>query len=100
MGTGVFGAWAVRFLAALCAGVMAWCFATGFLVNAAGELTFGHADLVRLTAFMVVAVAGCACGQMLRALRVRRRLHGLARAERQAPILLAEDREGRQKHLV
>jgi hypothetical protein len=69
VGVGAFGAWAVHYPAVLCTGAMAWCFTTGFLVNAAGELTFGREDLLRLAAFTGVAVAGCACGQVFRALR-------------------------------
>ncbi|MEV0615366.1 hypothetical protein AB0I81_18760 [Nonomuraea sp. NPDC050404] len=82
VGIGAFGVWVVRYLAALCAGVMAWCFTTGFLVNASGELTVGREDLVRLATFIVVAVVGCACGQAFRELRSRRRLLERIRAER------------------
>ncbi|TYB50950.1 hypothetical protein FXF51_54820 [Nonomuraea sp. PA05] len=101
LGVGVFGAWAVRHLAALCAAAMAWCFTTGFLVNTAGELTFRREDLVRLGVFIVVAVAGCFCGQAFRALGYRRRLSEPIRAEhRQAAVLPGQAREDRQKHLV
>ncbi|SDJ73363.1 hypothetical protein [Nonomuraea jiangxiensis] len=66
---GLFGVWARRCLPALAAGVMAWCFATGFLVHAKGELSFGTGDLFRLGVFAASALTGCAWA----ALRVRRR---------------------------
>ncbi|MEV1172305.1 hypothetical protein [Nonomuraea sp. NPDC049784] len=82
---GVFGAWARRYLAALATGVMAWCFATGFLAHTEGELAFGHDDLVRLAAFTVVALVGCAWG----CVRRMRRPYRLMRADlRRAPVLL------------
>ncbi|MFG1707858.1 hypothetical protein ACFLIM_32090 [Nonomuraea sp. M3C6] len=82
---GLFGVWARRYLAALATGVMAWCFASGFLVHAEGELAFGRDDLVRLAAFVIVAVAGCACAHARRA----RRRHRLMRADaRRAPVLV------------
>lgn len=40
----------------LATAVMAWLFTTGFLVNAAGELTFGRPDLLRL-GLLLLAVA-------------------------------------------
>ncbi|MGW0801486.1 hypothetical protein [Nonomuraea sp. NPDC002799] len=69
---GLFGVWARRYLAALATGVMAWCFATGFLVHAAGELAFQPDDLARLGTISVAALVGCACGQVRRVLRSRR----------------------------
>lgn len=70
---GLFGAWAGSHLAAAMTGLMAWCFTTGFLVHAGGTLVFGHADLDRLGAFIVVAVAGAACGRVRGSRRRRRR---------------------------
>ncbi|MBF8185037.1 hypothetical protein ITP53_04645 [Nonomuraea sp. K274] len=88
---GLFGVWARRLPAALATGVMAWCFATGFLVHGGGELAFGHDDLVRLAAFTVVAVMSWAGGQALHAGRRRRRLRRLMRARadaRRVPVLV------------
>ncbi|MER7500647.1 hypothetical protein AB0L05_16915 [Nonomuraea pusilla] len=59
---GLFGAWAGSDVAAVVTGLMAWCFATGFLVHTGGELAFERADLDRLGVFLVVAVAGSVCG--------------------------------------
>ncbi|MFC4114496.1 hypothetical protein [Nonomuraea zeae] len=61
--------WSRSVLAGLATGVMAWCFTTGFLVNAAGELTFTPGDLVRLTAFLALGLGG----GVPRAARARRR---------------------------
>ena len=87
---GLFAVWARRCLAVLATGTMAWCFETGFLVHAEGELTFGRDDLVRLAALTATALAGCACGQVLRVRRSRRRARRLMRARadvRRAPVL-------------
>ncbi|MER6950380.1 hypothetical protein ABT294_40810 [Nonomuraea sp. NPDC000554] len=82
---GLFGSWARRYLAALATGVMAWCFATGFLTHAKGELAFGPDDLLRLAAFTAVALAGCAWGHTRRV----RRPYRLMRADlRRTPMLL------------
>jgi K+-sensing histidine kinase KdpD len=87
---GMFGFWAGRYLAALAAGVMTWCFATAFLVNTGGRLTFERHDLARLAAFAVAAIVGCAGGHARRALRSRRRLRMRTRAGvRHAPVLLS-----------
>jgi hypothetical protein len=69
---GLFAAWAANRFAALAMGAMAWCFTTGFLVHAEGELEFGRDDLGKLAAFTVVALASWACGNMRRAHRLRR----------------------------
>ncbi|MBT2234840.1 hypothetical protein [Nonomuraea sp. NEAU-A123] len=87
---GLFAFWARHYLAAFATGAMAWCFVTGFLVRAEGELAFGPDDLVRLAALAAVALAGCAYGQMLHVRRSRRRLRRLMRARadaRRAPVL-------------
>lgn len=55
---GVYALWSRNVLAGLATGVMAWFFATGFLVNGAGELTFGSADLVRLGILMAPGLLG------------------------------------------
>ncbi|MFI7131603.1 hypothetical protein ACIBQ1_38415 [Nonomuraea sp. NPDC050153] len=82
---GMFGAWARRYPAALATGVMSWCFATGFLVHAGGELAFGADDLVRLGAFTAVALMGCALAHARRARRPYRRM----RADlRRTPVLV------------
>ncbi|MEU4223821.1 hypothetical protein AB0F17_05970 [Nonomuraea sp. NPDC026600] len=87
---GLFAIWARHYLAAFATGAMAWCFATGFLVHAEGELAFGPGDLVRLAALAVAALAGCAYGQVLHVRRSRRRVRRLMRARadaRRAPVL-------------
>jgi len=87
---GLFAIWAKHYLAALATGAMAWCFVTGFLVHAEGELAFGTDDLVRLAALAAAALAGCAYGHALHVRRSRRRLRRLMRARadaRRAPVL-------------
>ncbi|GAA3248508.1 hypothetical protein [Nonomuraea helvata] len=84
---GVFGLWARRYLAALATGVMAWCFATGFLVHTEAELAFGHNDLVRLAAFTVIALVGCVWA---RARWLRRRYRLMRTDRRRAPVLLGQ----------
>ncbi|WP_155346096.1 hypothetical protein [Acrocarpospora pleiomorpha] len=65
---GLFGAWARHMGAALVTAVMAWFFATGFLVNAAGLLTFVGQDFIRLTVLLGASITGGAYG-----VRARRR---------------------------
>ncbi|RBQ21048.1 hypothetical protein DP939_08320 [Spongiactinospora rosea] len=49
--------------AALCTGLFAWLFVTGFLVNHAGHLVFsGVADLARLGVLVAAAAAGWVFG--------------------------------------
>jgi hypothetical protein len=55
-----FAGWARSLTAASATAVTAWFFATGFLVNAAGELTFASPDLVRLGAFAGAGLVGSA----------------------------------------
>ncbi|MER5650058.1 hypothetical protein [Streptosporangium sp. NPDC002524] len=64
----------VRAGVALATAVMAWFFCTGFLVNAAGELSFGRPDLLRLGLLVVVALGANACAAAHRAVAARRRL--------------------------
>ncbi|GAA3668617.1 hypothetical protein GCM10022224_035980 [Nonomuraea antimicrobica] len=84
---GVFGAWAGHYLAAPVTGVMAWCFTTGFLVHAEGELTFEAADLERLVTFTVAALVGCAFAHVFRP-RGPRRPSRSRGATRRAPVLV------------
>ncbi|MEU8381358.1 hypothetical protein [Streptosporangium sp. NPDC048865] len=62
----------VRAGVALATAVMAWSFGTGFLVNGAGELTFGRPDLLRLGLLVVVALGANACAAAYRAVTARR----------------------------
>ncbi len=82
---GLFGAWARRWPAALATGVIAWCFATGFLVHGGGELSFGADDLVRLAAYTAVALMGCALAY---ARRVRRPYRRMRADLRRTPVLV------------
>ncbi|MFD1541843.1 hypothetical protein [Nonomuraea guangzhouensis] len=87
---GLFAIWARHYFAALATGAMAWCFVTGFLVHAEGELAFGPGDLVRLAALAAAALAGCAYGHVLHVRRSSRRRRRLMRARtdaRRAPML-------------
>ncbi|MGJ6963652.1 hypothetical protein ACSDR0_17250 [Streptosporangium sp. G11] len=70
-----YAACGVRAGVALATAVMAWFFGTGFLVNGAGELSFGRPDLLRLGLFVVVALGANACAAAYRAIVARRRLH-------------------------
>lgn len=54
----VYALWSRSALAGLATGLMAWCFVTGFVVNAAGELTFAAPDLVRMLVFLAVGLVG------------------------------------------
>ncbi|WP_214321872.1 hypothetical protein [Nonomuraea sediminis] len=65
---------------ALATAVMAWLFATGFLVNAEGMLTFSRADLLRLGLFLGAGLAGCL-------LSVRPARAGHPMRHRPAPVL-------------
>ncbi|WP_143078642.1 hypothetical protein [Nonomuraea pusilla] len=87
---GLFGAWAGSDVGAVLTGLMAWCFATGFLVHTGGELAFERPDLDRLGVFLVVAVAGSVLGHLRRLCRARRGRRRLMRARgdvRRAPVL-------------
>lgn len=55
---GAYALWSRSALAGLATGVMAWFFTTGFLVNGAGELSFGGADLLRLGILMAPGLLG------------------------------------------
>ncbi|WP_204039709.1 hypothetical protein [Acrocarpospora phusangensis] len=63
---GLFGGWARHMGAALLTGVIAWLFATGFLVNTVGLLTFTGPDLVRLAVLLGAAVTGGVYGARAR----------------------------------
>ncbi|MFC4014093.1 hypothetical protein ACFOY2_43180 [Nonomuraea purpurea] len=90
---GLYGAWARRWSAALATAVLAWCFATGFLVRGRGELTFTPDDLATMGEFVLTALAGCACAAVHAAvLRARRRRAMRARA-RPGPVQVARHGE-------
>ncbi|TDD44034.1 hypothetical protein E1286_27825 [Nonomuraea terrae] len=61
----VFAARARDVPAALVTALTAWCFTTGFLVNALGTLTFGRSDLVRLGVFAAGGLAGAGLPRLL-----------------------------------
>lgn len=64
---GLFTAWAPRVVAAVVVTILGWCFATGFLVNTAGELKIeGTADLVRLGALASAAGVGMIVARVAR----------------------------------
>lgn len=65
---------------ALATAMMAWLFATGFLVNTEGTLTFSRADLLRLGLFLGAGLAGCL-------LSVRPARAGHPMRHRPAPVL-------------
>ncbi|WP_157251611.1 hypothetical protein [Nonomuraea typhae] len=68
---GAYATWGRSLAAALATGVMAWMFATGFLVNGLGVLSFSPDDLVRLAVLLAVGVSGYLLGAgpaMVRAL--------------------------------
>ncbi|MGS2642523.1 hypothetical protein [Streptosporangium sp. LJ11] len=69
-----YAACGVRAGVALATAVMAWFFGTGFLVNGAGELSFGRPDLVRLGMLVAVALGANACTAAYRVVAARRRL--------------------------
>ncbi|MER6951785.1 hypothetical protein ABT294_48000 [Nonomuraea sp. NPDC000554] len=73
---GAFSIWSRHLVAGLASGAMAWCFATGFLVNDMGTLTFTAPDGVRLVAFLAVGAAGSAWGMARRPRRRRMRDRG------------------------
>jgi hypothetical protein len=77
--TGAFAAWSRDHVAGLTTALAAWLFATGFLVNAEGELTFSRADAARLVVLLAAAIVGVACG-VLREVRAHVRAPSPARA--------------------
>ncbi|MEZ0075922.1 hypothetical protein [Planotetraspora sp. GP83] len=88
--TGVFGARARNLVATLVTAVMAAAFATGFLVNTTGELTFGGPDAARLVVFLAAGLLGAAYGRLRDLGRLRRRTRRLMRTRthpRRAPVL-------------
>ncbi|MFC4113161.1 hypothetical protein [Nonomuraea zeae] len=88
-----FSAWSRRLVVGPAIGVMAWCFATGFLLNGMGELTLTWPDdEARLLGFLAVGTVGSACGTVgsacgtaRRRLRRRARRRGPALMERRCP---------------
>jgi hypothetical protein len=85
---GAFSAWSRRLVVGPAIGVMAWCFATGFLLNGMGELTLTWPDdEARLLGFMTVGTMGSACGTVGSVFgTARRRRH--RRRGRRGPALL------------
>lgn len=79
----VFAARARSVPAALVTALTAWCFTTGFLVNAAGTLTFGRSDLVRLGVF----AAGGLAGVGLRLLASPPPVHAQVPVQEKTPVL-------------
>ncbi|MFC7645961.1 hypothetical protein ACFQX6_39210 [Streptosporangium lutulentum] len=53
-----YAACGIRVTVSLATAVTAWLFGTGFLVNGAGELSFGGSDLLRLGLLVVAALGG------------------------------------------
>lgn len=47
-------------------GASSWAFYTGFVINAAGVLTFHHADVVRLALMVGVGIAAASTGHLRR----------------------------------
>ncbi|GGS97372.1 hypothetical protein ACFFV7_21740 [Nonomuraea spiralis] len=54
----IYSFWSRSAVAGPATAVMSWFFATGFLVNGAGELTFASADVVRALVFLALGFAG------------------------------------------
>ncbi|MFI6499592.1 hypothetical protein [Nonomuraea typhae] len=86
---GGYAMWGRSLVSALATGVTAWMFATGFLVNGLGVLSFSSDDLVRLAVLLGVGAAGHllgagpalvrALGGAIQAYAVRRRRSAAAR---------------------
>ncbi|MFF3440726.1 hypothetical protein [Streptosporangium sp. NPDC002721] len=81
----------VRAGVALATAVMAWFFSTGFLVNGAGELSFGRPDLLRLGLLVVVALGANACAASYRAITARRRLRVTLAGEDPSRLVLVRN---------
>ncbi|MER6825220.1 hypothetical protein ABT352_04455 [Streptosporangium sp. NPDC000563] len=81
----------VRAGVALATAVMAWFFGTGFLVNGAGELSFGRQDLLRLGLFTIVALGTNACVAGCRMVAARRRLRVPLPGEDPSRLVLARN---------
>ncbi|WP_329088827.1 MULTISPECIES: hypothetical protein [unclassified Streptosporangium] len=86
-----YAACGVRAGVALVTAVMAWFFGTGFLVNGAGELSFGRPDLLRLGLFVVVALGANAGTAVCRAVAARRRLRVPLPSEDPSRLVLARN---------
>ncbi|MFE3451295.1 hypothetical protein ACFXJ8_20460 [Nonomuraea sp. NPDC059194] len=83
---GTFAIWSRSPLAAAATALMTWLFTTGFLVNAAGELTFTRSDLVRLGVFGTAALVGLVAGALFRVVRARDERRSFVSLWRRGPI--------------
>jgi hypothetical protein len=84
-----FSAWSRHLVVGPAIGVMAWCFATGFLLNGMGELTLTWPDdEARLVGFLAVGTMGSACGTVGSVCgTVRRRRHRMRNRRRPSALV-------------